>query len=295
MFDNSKEYDALVKLFVVVDDFIKLITTHVENRLLPAYAYKRGRDKGLSLSETIILALFRYQINIPDIQHYHNFLQAHYKQDFPGLPNYENFLKAIKAALPYATMMLKVIMYWNTKHNVGPSIVDSTPLAICKIIRASSNKVARGYATRSKSSQGWWYGFKLHAICDELGNILSVCFTTANVDDRKKLDDLVKFITGELLADAGYLSQQKQEELAQKGVHLLACVRNNMKKIMTHEQHQKMKKRQMIEIVFSVLKERLGIVTTLARSILYFSCNYLYTILAYELGASDFSNLIPLS
>jgi hypothetical protein len=168
MFDNSKEYDALVKLFVVVDDFIKLITTHVENRLLPAYAYKMGRDRGLSLSETITLALFRYQINIPDIQHYHNFLQAHYKQDFPGLPNYENFLKAMKATLPYATMILKVIMYWNKKQNIGLSIVDSTPLAVCKIIRASSNKVARGYATRSKSSQGWWYGFKLHAICDEL-------------------------------------------------------------------------------------------------------------------------------
>lgn len=281
---NSNEYNTLVKLFVLVDDFINLITKHIDSKFLLGKSTTRGRTRQLSLSEIITLALFKYHVGINDIRHYHKFLEAHYKQDFPGLPNYENFLRAMKVALPYAILILKVVMYWNSKHKVGSSIVDSLPLAVCKNIRISSHKVAKGVAARSKSSTGWYYGFKLHAVCDELGNLLSVCVTAANVDERSKLEGLIKFIKGELIADAGYLSQQKKEELLQKGVFLFTAVRKNMKKIMTREQHNKLKKRQIIETVFSVLKDRMGIVTSLARSIVYYAANYLYTCLAYALG-----------
>ena len=36
---------------------------------------------------------------------------------------------------------------------------------------------------------GWFYGFKLHLISNERGELLSFAFTKGNIDDRKPLED----------------------------------------------------------------------------------------------------------
>lgn len=40
--------------------------------------------------------------------------------------------------------------------------VDSTPGTVCENRYISSLKVARGFASRGKSTKGWFFGFKLH-------------------------------------------------------------------------------------------------------------------------------------
>ena len=42
-----------------------------------------------------------------------------------------------------------------------------------------------GLAARGKTSTGWFYGFKLHLVINDQGELLNVCFTPGNVDDRK--------------------------------------------------------------------------------------------------------------
>jgi hypothetical protein len=32
---------------------------------------------------------------------------------------------------------------------------------------------------------GWFYGFKLHPVVNDKGELLNFCITPANVDDRK--------------------------------------------------------------------------------------------------------------
>jgi hypothetical protein len=34
---------------------------------------------------------------------------------------------------------------------------------------------------------GWFFGFKLHIICNEMGEIVNFMFTPGNVDDRDAL------------------------------------------------------------------------------------------------------------
>ena len=36
---------------------------------------------------------------------------------------------------------------------------------------------------------GWFYGFKLHLICNERCELLSFAFTKGNINDRKPLED----------------------------------------------------------------------------------------------------------
>jgi hypothetical protein len=62
--------------------------------------------------------------------------------------------------------------------------LDSTSLKICHGKRIKSNKVFKGLAKIGKSTKGWFFGFKLHIIIDEKGNLINAKLTKGNEDDR---------------------------------------------------------------------------------------------------------------
>ncbi len=70
-------------------------------------------------------------------------------------------------------------------------------------------KVFKDTAQRGKSSTGWFYGFKLHLIVNDPGEILSFMKPPGNVDDRnsKVIFPFSKNIYGKLFGDKGYISQ----------------------------------------------------------------------------------------
>ena len=91
----------------------------------------------------------------------------------------------------------------------GISFVDSTPLRVCRNQRIHIHKVFKGIAQRGKCSMGWFFGFKLHLICNEKGELLNFMITPGDVDDRKPLEykAFVEFIYGKLVADKGYIGK----------------------------------------------------------------------------------------
>ncbi|MBU0636765.1 transposase [Patescibacteria group bacterium] len=66
-------------------------------------------------------------------------------------------------------------------------IADSTKLKVCENKRIFNHKVAVGFAKRGKSSMGWFFGFKLHIICNGKKEILKANFTSGNKGDREGL------------------------------------------------------------------------------------------------------------
>ena len=79
---------------------------------------------------------------------------------------------------------------------------------------------------------GWYFGFKLHLICNERGEILNFMLTKANVDDRDKdvFNRLTDNVLGKLFADKGYISKGLFEKLFNDGINLITGIRSNMKK-----------------------------------------------------------------
>lgn len=69
----------------------------------------------------------------------------------------------------------------------GISFVDSTPLCVCRNQRILIHKTFEGLAERGRCSMGWFFGFKLHLIINDKGEILNFMFTPGNVDDREPL------------------------------------------------------------------------------------------------------------
>ncbi len=266
--------DRIISLFIFVDDLL---------RLLPQSKHT-GRHSGLSESEILTLALLQHSAHFTDKKACFTFLSGYCRPLFPGMPAYQNVVRLTNERSVLAAQLLLLCCAVNRNQKHGPALADSTPLPVCKNKRISSHKVAKGFARRSKTTTGWFFGFKLHLTCDEDGNILSLAFTAGNVDDREKVETLCRHIAGLVIADAGYVSQPLQRRMLGKKVFLFTAVRNNMKKLMTAFQHLLLKKRQRVETVFSVLKERLGLVSSLSRSVLGHFSRYLYTCLAYCLG-----------
>ena len=78
---------------------------------------------------------------------------------------------------------------------------------------------------------GWFFGFKLHLICDEKSELLNFMITPGDVDDRKPLEyeAFNKFLYGKLVSDKGYISKELFRKLFVDGIQLITKLKNNMK------------------------------------------------------------------
>jgi hypothetical protein len=77
----------------------------------------------------------------------------------------------------------------------------------------------------AKSSTGWFYGFKLHLLVDDCGEILSFRITRANVDDRTPVPAMLKNFVGKVFGDRSYISKKLTELLACDEVELITTVK----------------------------------------------------------------------
>ena len=98
----------------------------------------------------------------------------------------------------------------------GIGFVASTTLNVCDNHRIPQHKVFERMTKRGKSSMGWFYGFKLHLVIHDRGEILRFCLTPDNVDDRnqKVMRHLTKSLFEKLFA-----------ELLEKGIVLLQIIK----------------------------------------------------------------------
>lgn len=78
---------------------------------------------------------------------------------------------------------------------------------------------------------GWYFGFKLHLICNERGKLLNFMLTKANVDDRNTdvFNRLSDNVFGKLFADKGYISHGLFERLFNDGIEIVTGLKCNMK------------------------------------------------------------------
>ena len=104
---------------------------------------------------------------------------------------------------------------------------------------------------------GWFYGFKLHIIVNERGEIINFVITQGNCDDREPLksDAFLKKIYGKLYGDKGYLSKDLAKTLFIDGIHLITGIRNKMKNCLLELKDKiLLRKRSIIETINDELK-----------------------------------------
>ena len=291
---NCSEWETLYHIFDQIDNLLKTMSTSLRRKLLSDLRPKGGRPPGLSLQAILALGIFRFATGVKDVKHFHRKLLSSYSEELGRIPNYGNFNTLMNQATPYVIFLLQWICYLNKSKQDGLTFMDSTSLKVCENKRIFDHQVCEGLAERGKSSMGWFFGFKLHVVCDSLGRLASLLLTPGNTDDRKFVLKLLKGLKGLCIADAGYVSKKLMQELYQQGLLLLTDVRNAMKRLMTETQHALLKQRQRIEGVFSCLKHRLKAEASIARSPLGYLSRCLYACLTFALSKElEMNNLLP--
>lgn len=285
----------ITSTYVFVDDFCKTYDDYISRQTLPALR-KPTRVPGITTSEIMSIILLFHESPAKNFKYFYtNYLQQ-YTAEFPFLPSYNRFIELQQRCLGhfYALLMALCMMARHT----GIAYIDSTCIPVCHNKRTSRHKVFQGLATLGKSTMGWFFGFKLHLIINEKGELLYAMLTPGNVDDRQPVRKMTTHIKGLLFGDKGYIDHKLFNELYQRGLKLITGIKSNMKnKLMDLKEKYLLRKRSIIETVNSVIKKDFQISHTRHRSYINGFIHIFSNLVAYSIKtkkpAIKWSNLIP--
>lgn len=276
----------LTELYVEIDDFCRQITDSLNHQLIGNGKKPISIDKpGLSLSEILTILVYYHFSRFDCFKHYYLIkqVQKEWRSAFPKLPSYNRLVERINEISVLAVMYLQ---YKQVQFS-GSGYVDSTPLEVCSKKRTSSHKVFKIVAKLGKSSKGWFFGFKLHIICDFNGNLVSCKITSGNENDLKAAMSMFEPLKGKIFADKGYLGKKEFEKLLAKGLVLVTGIKKNMKnRLLDITDKILLKKRSLIESVFNIMKNMLHLEHSRHRSIINAAIYLVTTLIAYCLKPS---------
>lgn len=272
----------LIEIFCSADDFCLEFLPVFEQQLLHSGGVIRRRERSLHMSEILTLLIFYHQSRFRNFKHYYcHFAQVYLKRYFPGMPSYSRLVQWMPHALVPLFGFLKTRCLGQP---TGVQYIDSCPLAVCHNRRIHAHKTFAGLAQRGKTSVGWFFGFKLHMIINDLGQIVAFSITPGNTADAQQ--DLVLSLTqglwGKLFGDKGYIGKPLAEALQKVGIALITKSRKNMKPTARPLMDRLMlRKRGVIECVFDALKNQAYIEHSRHRSFGGLIINLLSALAAY--------------
>lgn len=270
--------DCITKLFCQVDDFCKRFEPRWMKRLLTSGEKVRQRARSMCFSEIMTVLILFHMAYYRNFKHFYLSMQTHWRREFPGLPSYQRFVEWI----PSMMVPLETYLRSCLGRCTGVGFVDSTPLRVCHNKRISRHRVFSGLAQRGKSTVGWFFGFKLHFVINDRGEIVSFQLTPGNTDDRTPLPGLVRRLWGKLFGDKGYLGVKVANALWNKGVQLITGLRSNMKnRLLPLWDKLLLRRRFVIETIIDQLKNISQIDHSRHRSPINFLVNLLCGLIAY--------------
>lgn len=254
-----RDVPTLISIFCDADDFCKefepvwrKILIENNDEQLIGDKKQRNRKTELSLSEAMTIVIMFHKTRHRTFKdYYERYVLAFLKPYFPKLLSYSRFVNLMKTCL----FPLFIFSQGCLGECTGISFVDSTILTVCHARRINSHRVFKKMAKRGKTSTGWFYGFKLHLIINDIGEILAYMLSSGNVDDRVPVTGLSKDLFGKLFGDKGYISQELFIKLYENGLQIITRLKKNMKnKLMSLVDKILLRSRGVIESVNNKLK-----------------------------------------
>jgi len=279
-------HDKITEIFFHADNFCNEFKNEYSKQSpfakIGTNVKHRNRPSSLCDSEIITLLISFHSGQFRNFKHFYlHYVSVHLKNDFPGLVSYNRF---VELSHRHALVFMLFIKYACKAECTGISFIDSTVLRVCHNKRIKRNRVFKGIAEVGKSTMGWFFGFKLHLIINDKGEILSFYLSKGNTDDRdvKTITQMTKDIFGKLFGDKGYISKALSDLLFGNGIQLITQVRRNMKtKALSNEERILLRKRSVIETVNDELKNICQVEHSRHRSISGFLLNIMGAIAAY--------------
>jgi hypothetical protein len=243
----------VTEIYVIADEFCKSFFELLNRQLIDLGGDKKIRNKPCKLSDSeviTILVLFHLR-GFRCLKHFYlNYVQQHMKGDFPKTVSYNRFVELSQKSIIPMVLLMKTMM---REKCTGISFIDSTALKVCNNRRIHNHKVFKGIAERGHCSVGYFFGFKLHIIINEKGELLSYALTKGNKHDGNH-----------------------------QGIHVVTKIRSNMKNcLMSLKDKIMLRKRAVVECVNDELKNICQIEHSRHRSFNNFIANLVSGLIAY--------------
>jgi hypothetical protein len=269
----------LIAMFCEIDDFCKGFEPLYTRRLLHNGQRQRVRPSQLSLSEIRTILVYFHRSHYRDFTHYYTaYVATHLRPYFPAVVSYRRFVEL----RPRALVPLGGYLHTRRGRCTGITFVDSTSLAVCHNRRIRRPKVFAGSATRGKSSMGWFFGFKLHLMVNDEGELVACRVTTGAVNDQGPVERMARGLWGQLFGDRGYISRALHQTLWAQRLALITLRRRNMKpRLMRLWDRLLLRQRLLIETLHDQLKNISQIEHSRHRSLTGFMVNLVGGLLAY--------------
>ena len=275
-FTDSK----ITEIYFLVDEFTKEFEKELSKHVL---GNPSKRPPVMSNSEVMTIMILFHDKGYKCMKHFYvQYVQTHLTQMFPKTVSYNRFTELMQSVnLPLAIFLQTCCMGENT----GISFMDSTPIRVCKNKRIKRYKGFKDIAQVGKSTMGYFFGFKLHIVINEKGELLNFVITPGNVDDREPLKDkrFISKLKGKLFGDKGYISSKLAELLFVDGIQLITSIKRNMKNcLMQMSDKILLRKRAVIETVNDELKNICQVEHSRHRSFGNFISNLIAGLVTYS-------------
>lgn len=174
MFSEAK----VTEIYCLADDFCKEFTLQQEKYMIEeksSVRKYRNKPNRMNDAEIMVILVLFHSGGFRCFKHYYEqYVCKHLSHLFAKRVSYTSFVELEKEILLPLTVFIKQVLLGEC---MGISFVDSTSLRICRNQRVLIHKTFEGLATRGKCSMGWFFGFKLHLIINDKGEILNFMFT----------------------------------------------------------------------------------------------------------------------
>lgn len=275
--------DKITEIYCKVDDFCTPLVNKLKTRQISSNKAARNKPSKLSVSEVITIVICFHLGGFRNLKHFYlEYVCKSLKSEFPQTVSYNRFVELLQSSLFPMSIFLKTCCLGSC---TGVSFVDSTPLRACHIKREYIHKTFKNIAQKGQCSIGWFYGFKLHIIINDKGELLDFMLSAGNLDDRKPLENekIISKLFGKLFGDKGYISTSLFDKLFADGIHLITKLRKNMKNsLMLMADKIALRKRALIETVNDQLKNICQVEHTRHRSFENFLTNTVSGLIAYS-------------
>ncbi|HEU0145236.1 MAG TPA: IS982 family transposase [Nitrososphaera sp.] len=245
--------NLLLEIYVEVDDLLKAFENWSKEKAL-GKLYHPTRTPNLSPSQIATLVIAYHFSGYKCFEYYYKeCILQHYLPCFPKAPSYQRFVPYIERVLPLLFLLLMV----KTSQSIptGYYFIDSKKIEVCPVRREKSHQVFKDFASKAKSSTGWFYGLQLHLVINHLGQIMTFLFTPGSTADNNKdvLQHLLAGLKGKCGGDKGYWTTLF-EHFYQQGLHLVVRPKKKMKALPAAEQDIGfLKQRALIESVNDII------------------------------------------
>jgi hypothetical protein len=244
----------IVATYVVLDDALK------------AQGYQDDVRATVTTAEVLTVAVVAAR-----------FFQNHHEralcilQQLHALPRLS--LSRFNRRLHHALPVFEELLAWLSPRVAQPwlCIIDTLPIPVCKRARAERCQKVHGksYWGWAPAKKEWFYGFRLHWLCDPSGIPLAFALVPATWHELSLLHDLTADLPPHtcVLGDAAYVSRREQQLAWQAGgIYVIAQHHQRMRPNLPEEQALLSLYRKQIETAHSQL-EKMGVQRLHTRSL----------------------------